>query len=323
MGEYMMMKQYVDQKIALIIPAFNEEVAIGKTIEGFAKVLPDSFFVVVDNNSRDNTSKIASEKMKKLTCKGKILFEPRQGKALAVRKAFDEIDADYYIMVDADCTYSPDDVYALLEPVINDEIDLVVGDRQSGGTYKSQNKRRFHNVGNILITKIINRLFNSDLKDIMSGYRALNRKFVKNFPILSTGFELETEMTLHALDKRFRIKEVPIKYLERPKGSISKLNTIKDGIRILKTILVVFKDFKPFQFFFFLSVVFFLFGIFASMPVIFEFIATGIVLHIPLAILSTGLMTFSLIFFAIGFINGTIAKFQRFNYELQLKKFKE
>lgn len=307
-------------KIVLVIPAYNEEDTVAATIEGFARQLPEALIVVVDNNSKDRTSEFAKATIRELNCPGKILFERRQGKGWAIRKAFTEIDADYYVMVDADTTYVAGDVHKLLKSAIEGGYDMVIGDRHSSGAYRNQNKRRFHNFGNILITRVINVLFKNKLVDILSGYRVFSRKFVRNYPILATGFEIETEMTLHALDKGFNIVEIPISYYERPKGSVSKLNTFSDGVRILRTILWIFKDYRPLIFFGTLAALSFLIGIVAGMPVIIEYIKYRYIYRVPSAILATGLVLSSLLFFAIGLILDTVEKFQRFNYELQLLK---
>jgi glycosyltransferase involved in cell wall biosynthesis len=256
--------------------------------------------------------------MKELGCDGTVISEKRQGKGMAVRKAFNEIDADYYVMVDADMTYDPEEVHTLLKPVVDGEQDMVVGDRHSSGMYKSENKRKFHNFGNSLVTKIINMLFKSSLVDILSGYRVFSRRFVKTFPITCAGFEIETEMTLHALDKRFQVKEIPVNYKDRPEGSFSKINTFSDGIRILRTIMWVFKDYRPLLFFGSLSLLFAVLGILMGLPVLYEYIEYKFIYRVPSAILATGLMIFSLLFFGIGLILDTVAKFQRFNYELHL-----
>lgn len=304
--------------IAIIIPAYNEELTIADTIKGFFRQIPEARIVVVDNNSKDRTSEIARAVFRELQCRGTLLFEKRQGKGMAVRKAFSEIDASWYIMVDADTTYPPDAVHDLLRIAVENGYDMVVGDRHSGGAYKEQNKRRFHNFGNNLITTVINMLFRNNLTDILSGYRVFSRKFVKNYPILATGFEIETEMTLHALDKRFSIAEVPIAYYERPEGSVSKLNTVGDGIRILKTIMWIFKDYKPLYFFGVCALLAFFAGVATGIPVIYEYIEFRYVYRIPSAVLSTGFMIVAMLFFAIGLILDTVEKFQRFNYELQL-----
>lgn len=304
--------------VAIIIPAYNEELTIADTIRGFFRQIPEARIVVVDNNSKDRTSEITRAVFQELQCRGTLLFEKRQGKGMAVRKAFSEIDASWYIMVDADTTYPADAANDLLGIAVQNEYDMVVGDRRSGGAYKQQNKRLFHNFGNNLITTVINMLFRNNLSDILSGYRVFSRKFVKNYPILATGFEIETEMTLHALDKRFSIAEVPIAYYERPEGSVSKLNTLGDGIRILKTIMWIFKDFKPLLFFGAFALLAFLAGFVIGIPVIYEYIEFRYVYRIPSAVLSTGCMIVAVVFFAIGLILDTVEKFQRFNYELQL-----
>lgn len=307
-----------NSRIALVIPAYNEELTIAKTLEGFAQHLPGATIVVVDNNSSDKTVAIALAKIKELGCDGNVISEKRQGKGMAVKKAFNEIEADYYVMVDADTTYDPADVHKLLKPVMDAEQDMVVGDRHSSGMYKLENKRQFHNFGNALVTKIINMLFKSKLVDILSGYRVFSRRFIKSFPITCAGFEIETEMTLHALDKHFSLKEIPVNYKDRPEGSFSKINTFSDGIRILRTIMWVFKDYRPLIFFGSLSVLFALLGILMGLPVLYEYVQYKYIYRVPSAILSTGLMIFSLLFLGIGLILDTVAKFQRFNYELYL-----
>ena len=196
--------------IALILPAFNEEAAIALTIRNFFDYLPNALFVVVDNASTDRTADVATDTFHELSCRWKILSEPRKGKANALRKAFHEIDAEYFVMVDADSTYLGEDVSKLMAPIIAGEADLVVGNRHADSVYSDQNHRPFHDFGNGLVRRLINRLFGTELKDIMSGYRVMTRRFVLHFPILSEGFEIETEMSLQAIDKRFRLIEIPI-----------------------------------------------------------------------------------------------------------------
>ncbi len=308
-------------QIAVIIPAFNEDKTIAKVIEDFYKELPEAFFCIVNNNSSDMTEKSAQEALNKTGSPGKILFEKRQGKANALRRAFQEIDSDICIVVDGDATYSALEINKLLQPVINNQADMIVGDRLSSGVYKNQNKRAFHNFGNQLVKNLINFIFKSSLNDIMSGYRVLNRKFVHNFPILKQGFEIETEMTLHALDKRFRILEIPINYFERPQGSKSKLNTFSDGYHIVKTVLQLFKDYKPMQFFLFLCLFCVILGLIMGIPVIIEYIKFKYVYKIPSAILSTGLMILGMFFFSTGLVLDTVVKIHKFDYELKLNLF--
>jgi len=235
---------------------------------------------------------------------------------------FRDIDADIYVLVDGDDTYPAKFAHKLIEPIAKGDADVVIGDRHTNGTYKNENKRPLHNFGNNLVKVLINKLFKADLNDIMSGYRVFNRKFVKTIPVNSTGFEIETEMTLHTLDKRFLIKEIPIKYRDRPEGSYSKLNTFSDGMRVLKTIFWVFKDYRPLTFFSIVSLIFFIFGLIIGLPVIDEFIKTSYVEKVPSAILATGLMLFSVISLFSGFILDTIVKQHRENYELYLNRFK-
>jgi len=301
-------------KIAVLLPCYNEEITIAKVINDFRKALPDADIYVYDNNSRDRTSEIAK-------LNGAIVKrEYRQGKGNVIRSMFRDIDADIYIMADGDDTYPAQFAEHLIVPIINGEADMVIGDRLSNGTYKSENKRKFHNIGNLMVIKLINLLFKTSLKDIMTGYRAFNRKFVKNMPVLSNGFEIETEMTLHALDKKYLIKEVPIDYRDRPEGSVSKLNTIKDGIRVIKTIFWLFKDYKPLAFFGSASLLLLVLGLLAGLPVIYEFVSTGKILRIPLAILAVGLVLLSSSSFTCGLILDTIVKQHKENYELSLNK---
>lgn len=224
-------------------------------------------------------------------------------------------------MIDGDDTYPATFVHELIKPVLAGEADMVLGDRHSNGTYKDENKRPLHNFGNILVKTLINKMFNANLKDIMSGYRVFNKKFVKNMPVNSNGFEIETEMTLHTLDKKYLIKEVAIEYRDRPEGSFSKLNTVSDGARVLKTIFWVFKDYRPLSFFTILAALFFILALSVGMPVIIEFLETSKILKIPSAILSVGLMILSIISLFSGFILDTIVKQHRETYELLLNRF--
>ena len=298
--------------IAILIPCYNEELTIAKVIQDFRQELPEAKIYVYDNNSSDDTALIAKEH-------GAIVKqEYRQGKGNVVRSMFRDIEADIYIMIDGDDTYPAEFVHKIIAPIINQEADIVIGDRHSNGTYKDENSRPLHNFGNNLVKNLINKLFNSNLKDIMSGYRAFNKKFVKNMPVNSKGFEIETEMTLHTLDKNFLIKEIPIEYRDRPEGSFSKLNTFSDGTRVLKTIFWVFKDYKPLAFFTILSTFFFILSLVVGIPVITEFIDTSFITKIPSAILSVGLMMVSVLSLFSGFILDTIVKQHRESYELNL-----
>ncbi|MFC1595782.1 glycosyltransferase family 2 protein [Candidatus Margulisiibacteriota bacterium] len=306
-------------QIAIIIPAYNEELTISKTIEDFFKQLPEAAFYVINNNSTDRTKEIAQKTFNSLKCKTYVILdEPQKGKSFAIKKAFAEIEADVYVMVDADQTYPAADINLLLEPVLSQQADMTVGDRLSQQKYQKQNKRAFHVFGNTLVKKIINTLFFAQLNDIMSGYRVFSRKFVKNFPILTKGFELETEMTLHALDKNFKIAEIPINYQDRPQGSVSKLNTFTDGFKVLSIIVQIFKDYHPLLFFGWLAGLAALAGLVTGAPVIVEYLQTGLVPRFPTAILATGIMILSILFLAIGLILDTVVHNHRYDYEWKL-----
>jgi glycosyltransferase involved in cell wall biosynthesis len=304
-------------KVAVLIPCYNEEITIGKVVEDFKRVLPDAEIYVYDNNSTDRTSQIA--KAHGATVKR----EYRQGKGNVVRSMFRVIDADYYIMVDGDDTYPAESANKLLEPLINDEADMSIGDRLSNGTYYNENNRTFHDFGNNIVKGLINKLFNSNIKDIMTGYRGFTKEFVQAMPVLSPKFEIETEMSIHALDKKFLIKEVSIDYRNRPKGSKSKLNTFSDGCKVLKTIFMLFKDYKPLLFFSLTALVFFITGLLVGIPVLIEFEKTRYITKLPSAILAVGLILLSLNILACGLILDTVVKYSRFNYELYLNQLRE
>eukprot|EP01022_Parablepharisma_sp_SALTPOND_P020489 TRINITY_DN3745_c0_g2_i1.p1 TRINITY_DN3745_c0_g2~~TRINITY_DN3745_c0_g2_i1.p1 ORF type:complete len:310 (-),score=24.19 TRINITY_DN3745_c0_g2_i1:431-1360(-) len=302
-------------KITVIIPCYNEEITIKSVIDDFKEHLPEAKIVVYDNNSSDKTSEIAKE------CGAEVRKELRQGKGNVIRTAFREVDSDIYIMVDGDNTYPAKHARELIQPILKDEADIVIGDRHSTGAYAKENKRSLHGFGNNLVKTLINKLFSSNLKDIMSGYRVMNRRYVKNIPITSDGFEIETEMTLHTLDKKFRIKELPIEYRDRPEGSYSKLNTFKDGFRVLKTILWVFKDYKPLMFFSIVSSLFLILGLCFGIPPVVEYMQSGYVHKVPSAILATGLMLISVISLFSGFILDSVVKFHKEQYELRLLEY--
>ena len=303
------------KKIAILIPCYNEEITVAKVITDFKKELPDALIYVYNNNSTDNTLQIAYEN-------GAIVKnEYRQGKGNVVRNMFRDIDADVYVLVDGDNTYPANMVHQLIKPILMETADMVVGDRISNGTYKKQNKRLFHDFGNGMVRSTINRLFKTNLKDVMSGYRAFSRAFVKNVPILSKGFEVETEITLHALDKRFIIKEIPIEYKDRPNKSKSKLNTFTDGYKVIKTIIKMLKDYKPLKFFLSIAIIFFALGLIIGIPVIYEYILTRYITKVPSAVLSTGLMIFSVIIAQCGVILDTVVKDDKEKYEIELNKY--
>ena len=294
-------------KIAVLIPCYNEEKTIGKVIDDFKTALPEA--VVYDNNSTDKTSDVAEEH-------GAVVRkEYRQGKGNVVRTMFRDIDAECYIMIDGDDTYPADKAKEMCSAVMEEGVDMVIGDRLSA-TYFIENDRRFHNFGNRFVRSLINNIFNSDVKDIMTGYRAFSRMFVKNIPILANGFEIETEMTIHALDKNYIIKEIPIDYRRRPEGSFSKLDTISDGYKVVKTVFQLFRDYKPYIFFTSISVVLGVIAVLFMLPVIIEYWHTGLVPRFPTLIVCCFVMLLAILLFISGVILEVMTKKHRQLYEL-------
>lgn len=309
------------KNVAIILPAFNESLTIKDTILSFYKELPEAKIVVIDNNSSDETSKIVEDTFRKNDINGLLLFESRQGKGNAIRLAFSKVDAEVYVMADADMTYPASQVHELINPIIDENIDMCVGDRLSDGDYRTENKRPLHNFGNHLVQTLVNKLFNANITDIMSGYRAFSKKFVKNYPILVEGFELETDMTLHALDKRFKIKEISISYKDRPEGSESKLNTFNDGFKVLYTIFKIFRYYRPFLFFTIMGFIFAILSLTSAIPVFSDWILYKYIYHVPLAILATGLGLISIILFTVGIILDSIVYQNRLEFEQRILKF--
>ncbi len=301
-------------RIAVLIPCYNEEVTIEKVVRDFLRELPDATVYVYDNNSKDRTYEIASSIDPERVV---VRREPRQGKGNVIRSMFRQINADCYVMVDGDDTYPAEHAQELVDAVLVDGYDMVIGDRLST-SYFTENKRPFHNLGNVMVKKLVNRLFKGQVRDIMTGYRAFSRDFIKNTPILSDGFEVETEMTIHALDKRFALKEVPIQYRDRPEGSVSKLNTVRDGLRVLKTIFVMCRDYKPILFFGTSAAVLFLAGIGFFIPSLVDYFQWGYVNHEPSLIFSVLLFLASIISFVAGNILAVIIKKDRQNAIVRL-----
>lgn len=261
-------------KIAVLIPCYNESKTIGKVINDLKKSVPEAVIYVYDNNSTDDTAEIAARS-------GAVVrYENMQGKGNVIRRMFREIDAQAYIMIDGDDTYPAEDAKEMARIVIEDGYDMVVGDRLSS-TYFTENKRPFHNLGNSMVRSWINRLFGTDIKDVMTGYRAFSYNFVKTFPILSNGFEIETEMTIHAVDKKMSVKNIIIDYRDRPEGSESKLNTYSDGFKVLRTILRLFKNYRPKQFFNALAGILIIIAGAFFLPVLVTYFKTGFVPKIP------------------------------------------
>lgn len=288
--------------IAVIIPAYNEALTIREVVSRFHEALPQATFVVIDNRSSDDTATLARLALRDCGANGTVLYEGRPGKANAVRLAFHEVHADIYVMIDADMTYHPEDLPAMLAPVLDKRADLVVGDRQSTGHYLQENKRPMHVFGNKLVIGLVNKLFGSDLKDIMSGYRVMTHRFVEHTPILRGGFELETESTIFALSNRFRIVEVPIRYTDRPAGSASKLNTVRDGFRVCLTIFTILMNYRPLFFFGTLAGICGVIGLALGMLPVMEYVRYRYVYRVPTAILSMGLMVLSVLFSGIALI---------------------
>ena len=304
------------KKIAVLIPCYNESKTVAKVVKDYKKVLPNADIYVYDNNSTDDTDKIAKKA-------GAIVkYEYKQGKGNVIRSMFRDIDADCYLMIDGDDTYPADHAKEMCDLVLNKGADMVVGDRLSS-TYFIENKRPFHNLGNRLVRWLINILFKSKVKDIMTGYRAFSYSFVKTFPVLSKGFEIETEMTIHALDKNFLIKEIPVQYRDRPKGSESKLNTFSDGFKVLKTVARLFKEYKPMSFFGILSILFFIITLAFGVPVFVDYFKTGLVERFPTLIFSGFMLMISLISLVCGIILEVVVKKHRQLFELFLIRTKK
>ena len=299
-------------EIAVIIPCYNEAPTIGKVIDDFHRELPAAAIYVYDNNSTDATAAIA------LKHGATVRFEPRQGKGNVCRQMFRDIDADCYLMVDGDDTYPAESARALSTPILAGEADMVVGDRLSNGTYAQQNARAFHGLGNDLVRAMIRWIYGYGFEDVMTGYRAISRPFVKTFPVLSEGFQIETELSIHAVDRRWRIADVPVEYRDRPEGSVSKLNTVKDGLKVIAMIGTLFKDYRPLKFFSLVALIFCIGGLCAGMPVVTEYLATGLVPRFPTAILAAALMFMAAISLATGFILDAVAKVERKQWELRV-----
>ncbi len=296
---------------AVLIPCYNEAKTIEKVVTDFRKVLPDADIYVYDNNSSDGTDEIARKA-------GAIVrYERRQGKGNVIRTMFREIDADCYIMVDGDDTYPAEDALKLQKAVLKDHADMVIGDRLSS-TYFTENKRPFHNSGNRIVRFLINKIFKSDIRDIMTGYRAFSRLFVKSYPVLSKGFEIETEMTIHSLDKNFYLIELPIQYRDRPEGSVSKLNTFADGFKVILTIFNLFRDYKPLAFFSIGTVLLWIIGLILFMPAFVDYLKSGLVLKFPSVIVAVAFFIMGALSLVCGIILDVIVNQNRKNYEIYL-----
>lgn len=299
---------------AVIIPCYNEAVTIGKVIDDFHRELPGATVYVYDNNSTDGTSRIAREHG------ATVRLEPRQGKGNVCRQMFRDIDAACYLMVDGDDTYPAESARALCDPIIAGEADMTVGDRLSNGTYAEENKRAFHGFGNDLVRSMIKWIYGYSFEDVMTGYRAMSQPFVKTFPVLSEGFQIETELSIHAVDHRWRIKDIPVEYRDRPAGSESKLDTVGDGIKVIAMIGMLFKDYRPLKFFSLIALLFAAIGLALGIPIIIEYLRTGLVPRFPTAMLAASFMFLCGLSLATGLILDSVAKVEKKQWELQVYK---
>ncbi len=298
-------------KIAVLLPCYNEASTIAKVVTDFRAALPEADIYVYNNNSTDGTAQVAQQA-------GAIVrHEPVQGKGNVIRRMFREVEADCYLMADGDDTYPAEQARQMVSPILEEHVDMVIGDRLSS-TYFEQNKRPFHNGGNRVVRWLIRRFWHTDIHDIMTGYRAFSRTFVKNFPVMSGNFEIETEMTIHALDRRFLLREVPVVYRDRPQGSVSKLNTFSDGISVLKTIVLLYKEYRPLRFFSWLAAFLTLAGVLLLIPVLVEYFHTGLVPRFPTLIVSMFLLLAALLSLFTGLCLDVIVTKDRKAYELRL-----
>lgn len=296
-------------KIAVLIPCYNEAKTIAKVVKDYKKALPEATIYVYDNNSTDGTDKIAKD------AGAVVRYEYKQGKGNVIRTMFRDIKAECYLMIDGDDTYPSEHARKMCDMILEKKADMVIGDRLSS-TYFTENKRLFHNFGNKLVRFCINILFKNKVKDIMTGYRAFSYEFVKGFPVLSKGFEIETEMTIHAVDKNYHLVEVPVNYKDRPEGSVSKLNTYKDGAKVLKTIATLFKEYKPAAFFNIFALIFLVLALCFGIPVVVEFYQTGLVERFPTLIVACIFLIIALLLWVCGVILQVIVKKHKQLYEI-------
>lgn len=297
--------------IAVLIPCYNEAKTIAKVVRDYRAALPEADIYVYDNNSTDHTDDIAREA-------GAIVrYEYRQGKGNVIRSMFREIDADCYLMIDGDDTYPAENAREMVNLVLERKVDMVVGDRLSA-TYYTENKRPFHNLGNQLVKGLVNTIFKGSVSDIMTGYRAFSYQFVKSFPVLSKGFEIETEMTIHALDKNLSVQSVQVEYRDRPADSPSKLNTYSDGMKVLRTIVRLYKEYRPMSFFGLLAALMALVSVILFIPIFAEYLHTGLVPRFPTLIVCGVMGTMALLLWVCGLILDTVAKKHRQLFEINL-----
>lgn len=300
-------------RIAVLIPCYNEVRTVAKVIEDFRRELPQAVIYVYDNNSTDGTDRAARE------AGAAVRYEYRQGKGQVIRSMFRDIDAECYIMTDGDDTYPAECAREMADLILNSHAEMVIGDRLSA-TYFEENPRPFHNIGNTLVKKTINFLFHTNVSDILTGYRAFSYEFVKTFPVLSKGFEIETEMTIHALDKNLGIANVVVPYRDRPAGSESKLNTYSDGAKVLRTIFRLYKNCRPLPFFGFAAALMFLIGVILIIPVFIEYFETGLVPRLPTLIVSCFLTLGSILSFFCGLVLDVLVQKSKQDFELRLNE---
>lgn len=300
-------------QIAVLIPCYNESKTIEKVVKDFKRTLPGAVIYVYDNNSSDHTDEIARE------AGAVVRYEHMQGKGNVVRRMFQEIDANCYILVDGDDTYPAEDAVEMANAILNENVDMVIGDRLSS-TYFTENKRHFHNFGNSLVRSSINHLFHNDIRDIMTGYRAFSFRFVKSYPIISKGFEIETEMSIHAVDKNMQMKNVVITYRDRPEGSVSKLQTIPDGLKVLRTIFMLYCDYRPFQFFGYLALILLIIAFLFFLPVWRDYLKTGMVARFPTLIVCGFMALAAIISFFAGMILSALQHQERREFEFRLQE---
>lgn len=303
------------QKIVILIPCYNESKTIKKVVADYHKVLPDADIYVYDNNSVDGTDKVA------LNSGAIVRYEYRQGKGNVIRSMFRDIDADCYLMIDGDDTYPAENAVEMCQLVLDGKADMVIGDRLSS-TYFVENKRAFHGFGNVLVRKFINTFFvkrkSEKIIDVMTGYRAFSKMFVKTFPVLSKGFEIETEMTIHALDKNLLVCSVPVQYRDRPNGSVSKLNTYSDGIKVIMTIFRLYKNYKPLRFFGYIALALAVVSLTLFVPVMYEYMNTGLVPRLPTLVVSSIMMLSAFLSLVCGLILETQNEKDKQFFELQM-----
>lgn len=298
-------------KTAVLIPCYNEAKTVAKVVRDYKAALPEADIYVYDNNSRDGTDQLAREA-------GAIVrYEYRQGKGNVIRTMFREINADCYLMIDGDDTYPAENAREMVNLVLDKNVDMVVGDRLSGA-YFTQNKRPFHNSGNVVVKQLVNMIFKGNISDILTGYRAFSFLFVKSFPVLSHGFEIETEMSIHALDKNLHVQSVPVGYRDRPQDSPSKLNTYGDGLKVLRTIATLYKEYRPLSFFSVLSLILFAVGMVMFLPILIEYFRTGVVPRFPTLIVSGVVITLAMLLLICGIILDTVAKKHKQQFEMNL-----